>query len=76
MNFISFLCAVPGGNLTAQYLLSQGFRPQIDFGHHYGLRGLLVGQIWFGIFGTTPVLDLEPRIGERQQTYSLRIFVA
>lgn len=44
-----------GANLTAQYLLSHGYRPGTDFGYHYGLLPLLWGRIWFDVFGLTPI---------------------
>ena len=44
-----------GANFTFQYLLSQGLKPSIDFGYNYGLLPLMVGRLWFGAFGSTPV---------------------
>ncbi len=44
-----------GANLTLQYLTSLGLRPAIDFGYQYGLLAALVGRIWFGFFGATPI---------------------
>jgi hypothetical protein len=44
-----------GGNLTAQYLIQQGYRPAIDFGYLYGLLPLLVCRLWFSVEGATPV---------------------
>ncbi len=44
-----------GANLVRDYLLAFGYRPVVDFGHPYGLLGLLVGHIWFLAAGRTPV---------------------
>ncbi|MFZ0887840.1 MAG: hypothetical protein WA005_05250 [Candidatus Binataceae bacterium] len=42
-----------GSNLTAQYLMSRGLVPLIDFGYLYGLLPLLIGKLWFCLFGLT-----------------------
>jgi hypothetical protein len=66
LRFNSFAFSDPGSNLTAQYLISNGLRPTIDFFYPYGLLPLLFGRAWFSIFGLTstacvalmPLLDL------------------
>lgn len=40
-----------GANLTVQYLMSRGLVPSVDFGYHYGLLPLLMGKLWFWLFG-------------------------
>jgi hypothetical protein len=44
-----------GSWLVVQYLTAHGYRPTIDFGYPYGLLPIMVGRIWFGLFGLTPV---------------------
>jgi len=55
LQFDNFAFFDTGANLTAQFLLSRGYRPTIDFDYHYGLLPLLLGRIWFSIFGLTPL---------------------
>jgi hypothetical protein len=43
-----------GLNLTAQFLLQEGYKPGVDFGYTYGPLSLLFGKLWFGLFGLTP----------------------
>ena len=43
-----------GANLTLQRLVSDGLRPTVDFGYHYGLLPILIGKCWFAIAGLTP----------------------
>ena len=45
-----------GGNLTAPFLLQQGYRPVIDFGYIYGHLPLLVDRLWLDLAGATPVI--------------------
>src|SRR5271166_2095508 len=44
-----------GSYLAAQYLLSHGFRPELDFRYQYGLVPLLIGKILFGAYGYSPL---------------------
>jgi len=55
MAFDRYAFCDTGANLTLQYLTSHGSRPTIDFGYNYGLLPILVGRIWFGIAGLTPL---------------------
>ncbi|MGH7778541.1 MAG: hypothetical protein ACREQR_01770 [Candidatus Binataceae bacterium] len=55
LNFDGFAFCDSGANLTLQYLIANGYRPTIDFGYHYGLLPIAVGQLWFGFFGRTPL---------------------
>jgi hypothetical protein len=55
MSFSRFAFFDYGANLTLQSLISQGYRPAIDFGITYGLLGILIGKAWFGCFGLTPL---------------------
>lgn len=43
-----------GDFLTICYLVRHGGRPAIDFGYHWGLLPIMLGQAWFAIFGSTP----------------------
>jgi hypothetical protein len=54
LSFTAFSSGEPGANLTAVYLVRQGLRPNVDFGHMYGLLGLLFSDVWFRIAGLTP----------------------
>jgi hypothetical protein len=40
--------------LKVDYLISKGFIPEVDFAYNYGLFPLIVGNIWYEIFGRTP----------------------
>jgi hypothetical protein len=53
LNF-GFLFGDTGANITARYLVEQGYRPTLDFGYLYGLLPLFLGHVWFGIAGATP----------------------
>jgi hypothetical protein len=53
-SFQSFAFEDWGSNFTVQYLLSQGLRPNIDFGYHYGTLPLLLAHLWFALAGFTP----------------------
>src|SRR5208283_1456450 len=55
MAFDHYAFCDAGANLTLQYVTSHGLRPTIDFGYNYGLLPILVGRIWFGIAGITPI---------------------
>jgi hypothetical protein len=55
LTFNDFAFFDTGSNLTAQYLISRGYRPALDFGYHYGLLPLLFGRLWFSICGFTPI---------------------
>src|SRR5262245_9217042 len=46
-----FLYNDSGAELTVPKLLARGLRPTVDFGYIYGLLPLLVGKLWYGIFG-------------------------
>lgn len=52
--FELFLAMDYGANLSLQYVLDQGLRPTVDFFYPYGLLPLLVGRVWFALFGRTP----------------------
>jgi hypothetical protein len=54
LGFDRFAFCDQGANLTAQYLISHGLTPAVDFGYAYGLIPLALGKIWFGCFGATP----------------------
>ena len=55
LTFDNFAFFDTGSNLTAQYLISHGYRPALDFGYPYGLLPLLFGRVWFGVCGLTPI---------------------
>jgi hypothetical protein len=55
LQFDNFAFFDTGANLTAQYLISHGYRPTLDFAYHYGLLPLLFGRIWFRLFGLNPI---------------------
>ena len=54
IRFDRFAVFDSGGELVIQDLMSQGYRPSIDFGYLYGLLPLLVGRIWYGLVGLSP----------------------
>src|ERR1039458_6596029 len=54
LNFTAFAFGEPGGNLSVVYMVRHGMHPNVDFGHPYGLLGLLFSDIWFRITGLTP----------------------
>src|SRR5664280_822894 len=55
LSFTAFAFGEPGANLSVIYLVRHGMHPNVDFGHSYGLLGLLFSDIWFRITGLTPV---------------------
>jgi hypothetical protein len=55
LQFNNFAFFDTGANLTAQYLISRGYRRTLDFVYHYGVLPLLFGRVWFGICGLTPI---------------------
>jgi hypothetical protein len=54
LNFDMWAFMDAGGNLTAPFLIQQGYRPVIDFGYQYGLLSLLVDRLWLGLAGASP----------------------
>src|SRR5664280_906992 len=54
LNFTAFAFGEPGANLSVIYMVRHGMHPNVDFGHVYGLLGLLFSDIWFRIAGLTP----------------------
>lgn len=54
LNFDMWAFMDAGGNLTAPFLLQQGYRPVIDFGYIYGLLPLLVDRLWLDLAGASP----------------------
>ena len=52
--FVRFAAMDSGGELAIQHLIGRGFRPGVDFGYPYGLLSLLVGRVWYGVFGLSP----------------------
>ena len=44
-----------GGELAMQDLLRRGYRPALDFGYLYGLLPMLLGRVWYGLAGLSPV---------------------
>ena len=54
MAFDRYAFCDTGANLTLQRLVSDGLRPTVDFGYHYGLLPILIGKCWFAIAGLTP----------------------
>lgn len=42
-----------GAALKANYLISNGFLPSVDFTYIYGLLPLVLGKVWLGIFGSS-----------------------
>ena len=55
LNFTAFAFGEPGTNLNAVYMIRHGMRANVDFGHSYGLLGLLFSDLWFRIAGLMPV---------------------
>jgi hypothetical protein len=49
-----FLFFDTGASLKADYLISEGYQPAVDFGYPYGLIPLSIGHICYKIFGRTP----------------------
>jgi hypothetical protein len=54
LNF-GFLFGDTGANITAQYLIANGYRPTVDFSYLYGLLPLFLGHLWFSMTGATPI---------------------
>ena len=54
LNFSAFAFGEPGANMSAVDMFRHGLRPNVDFGHPYGLLGLLFADLWFRIAGLTP----------------------
>jgi hypothetical protein len=54
LSFFMFAFGDRGSWLVVQYLTAHGYRPTIDFGFPYGLLPIMVGRLWFGLFGLTP----------------------
>jgi hypothetical protein len=55
LNFTAFAFGEPGANLSTAYMVRHGMHPNVDFGHVYGLLGLLFADVWFRIAGLTPM---------------------
>src|SRR5271168_4601324 len=55
LRFTAFAFGEPGTNLSAVYMIRHGMRPNLDFGHPYGLLGLFLSDLWFHVVGLTPV---------------------
>ncbi len=54
LSFFMFAFGDRGSWLVVQYLVAHGYHPTIDFGFPYGLLPIIVGRVWFGLFGLTP----------------------
>jgi hypothetical protein len=54
LSFTAFAFGEPGANLSTVYMVRHGMHPNVDFGHMYGLLGLLFADFWFRIAGLTP----------------------
>ena len=54
LGFFAFAFGDRGSWLVVQLLTAHGFRPTIDFGFPYGLMPVMVGGVWFRLFGLTP----------------------
>lgn len=52
-----------GASLKLSQLLSQGYRPTIDFYYPYGLLPLLFGRLWFGLLGSSPWAYVAATLG-------------
>ena len=55
LDFRAFAFGDLGASLTTQDLVERGYRPAVDFAHHYGLLPIAVGRVWFGIWGRSPM---------------------
>lgn len=55
LDYSAFAFGEPGANLNVVYLIRHGLRPGIDFGHSYGLLGILALDFWFRVMGLTPI---------------------
>ncbi len=54
LSFNFWMFSDQGANLIVQFLAAQGLRPALDFGYNYGVLPLMIGRLWFAIFGATP----------------------
>ncbi len=54
LDFFAFAFGDRGSWLVVQYLTARGYRPTIDFGFPYGLLPVMLGGVWFRVFGLTP----------------------
>jgi hypothetical protein len=54
LDYSAFAFGEPGANLNTAYLVQHGLRPAIDFGHSYGLLGILLLDVWTRLTGLTP----------------------
>ncbi len=55
VRFDRFAIFDSGGELAIQDMLRRGYQPTVDFGYQYGLLPLLLGRLWYGVAGLTPV---------------------
>lgn len=55
LDYAAFAFGEPGANLNVAYLVRHGMRPAVDFGHPYGLLGVLLLDGWFRVVGLTPL---------------------
>ena len=53
--FVRFAAMDSGGELAIQAMIRRGLAPGIDFGYPYGLLALLMGRIWYGLAGLSPM---------------------
>ncbi len=51
---IEFLFFDTGAGLKVDDFISKGYTPNVDFSYPYGLLPLVIGHIWYEIFGRTP----------------------
>jgi hypothetical protein len=54
LDFPGFAFGDLGASITTQDLVSRGYRPGVDFAHHYGLLPIALGRLWFGMIGPSP----------------------
>ena len=57
LNFDANAFGDRGDFLTICYLVRHGSRPAIDFGYHWGLLPIMLGQGWYAMFGATPLAN-------------------
>lgn len=55
LDYSTFAFGEAGANLDVAWLVRHGMRPAVDFGHPYGLLGLLLLDGWFRLTGLTPL---------------------
>ena len=55
LDFPGFAFGDLGASLTIQDLVARGYRPGVDFAHHYGLLPIAFGRLWFGLIGPSPL---------------------